>query len=520
MILGEHPPGRVPVASRLDGMPVIPLSLFKQLLLDSKLERVYLFELTVENSVGADVNLKLSTHGWASDTEGSADQVFSGFLSSPLNFGIKLFNSKTLTGRSKFGAGSVTIINCSCVLDDFLTDTSWDKYDFTIKMGGLDFDYDDFGAIFIGRAESVTWDEEKVSIRIRDGQIIFDDLIQENLYSGTGGLNGTDELTGKPKPLCYGVVKNITPINVDPVNQIYHIHDGPIAGVDEVYFNGLAATAGTDYSVGINNGTVTLLVSPNGIVTCDVRGCNNNGYAETGADIIKKIAKDVAGLVDADINLQSFNNVNDINGLSCGFYTGVNAVSMSAVFDQLASSIGGFWGMNRLSKLFVGLVVEPTRSVRTIKEVELLKIARVATPSPTHLTRIAYQKNWTVMSADRVAGAVTDSRKLFLSEEYRFKDDIDGAVKTRHPINTEREVLALLSGAAAASSEAARQQALFGADRDYYNVKVGNPTYQLNVGDVVKLIHTRFGLENGRAFMVVGFSENVKNDTLDLILWG
>jgi len=515
-MLGSFPIGQTPVSSRAALLPYIPPTPYDALIANPALERIYLLELTIENAAGADVDLQFSSHGYRTTSD-----FFPPVLENPLNFGIKLFESSFLTGPSKFGSGSIKLTNCDCALDGYLKDASWSKYDFTVKMGAMDFAYEDFVPIFIGRIESINWDERFVNLRIRDNQVLLNDLLQHNTYAGTGGVEGTADIAGKPKPLCLGACYNIEPVLVDPTTSLYQIHSGAIQSVDAVYFAGLLASAGTDYTVNVAAGTITLLTNPLGTVTCDVRGSSAfGGYVNSVADITERVCVDYGPLTSANINTGAFQALNEANSSAVGFYSGLNPTSISAVVDTLLNSIGGFWGFDRFNKLRVGIVEEPTAAVKTITTEEIIKIARITTPVPTHLSRVGYQKNWTVMNADRLAGAVSETAKSFFQQEYRFAEDSDAAVETKHPINNEREILSLLAGESDATDEVTRIQALFGEDRDIYRVKCRNISHDITIGDVIQVVHDRFELTTGQKFVVIGFTENVKQDNLDLLLWG
>jgi len=175
---------------------------FSALLNDFSLQRVYLLELTGTNFSP----LYLSDCGY-----NSGSNIYEGRLENPFNFETKLFDNNSLIGSSRVNFGNITILNSDGALDGILND-NWDVGSVTLKMGTKDFDYSDFGVIFKGKVEQATWNEKEIILRLRNSEPLLDKPIQTNTYLGTGGLEGTDNLTGIPKPLCYGKCSNISPI--------------------------------------------------------------------------------------------------------------------------------------------------------------------------------------------------------------------------------------------------------------------------------------------------------------------
>lgn len=69
-------------------------------------------------------------------------------------------------------------------------------------------------------------------------------------------IEGDDSIKGKPRPLCFGKVKNIQPVLVNPSRLIYQVADSPVASVDAVRDRGVALAVGdvswNDLSIGFN----------------------------------------------------------------------------------------------------------------------------------------------------------------------------------------------------------------------------------------------------------------------------
>ena len=121
-------------------------------------------------------------------------------------------------------------------------------------------------------------------------------------------LDGSQEISDKlvqvqNKPLCFGYCRNITPFLTNPSLLEYHVHDGQIEEVLAVYDQGSLLTLTTDYSVDLSTGKITLVSSPTGIVTADVRGAKVSGTwldstEEISAELISRAGVSITQTYD------------------------------------------------------------------------------------------------------------------------------------------------------------------------------------------------------------------------------
>jgi hypothetical protein len=110
-----------------------------------------------------------------------------------------------------------------------------------------------------------------------------------------------------------------------------------------------------------------------------------------------------------------------------------------------------------------------------------------------------------------------------LRQEYRTVHLEDSDVLVRHANAEDREVNTLLDSELDARAEAERQLAMFGELRDLYRVRIRSGLFAYNVGDTVELKVSRFGLEDGKVFVVVGWVEDLSDPgkpSVTLVLWG
>ncbi len=507
------------------------LTLIDKLKADNTIKRVYLLEATISSGdfiedagindfgqsdlIQVSAEIKLSTTGYATDTEGFDDQIYDALIQQPFNFGSRLFQSNEMNGSSTPGTGDITLLNGDGSLD-YSLEMDWDQGDIVIKVGMEDSPYTEFEPILKAVADGITWDLDTINIRLRDKRATLNKAIQQSFY----GVGDCPNLVGKPKPLCVGQVRNITPACVNPVSQIYQVHDGEIKAIDAVYFNGLQATAGSDYTVDLLTGQFTLLVNPNGLVTVDVRGAIVDGiYITTCSDIVKYIASTYGGIESFDE--VSFSQVNFINASVVGIYTGTEPKTVNAILDSLVESIGGWWRFTRLDQFQIGVFSTIGETALSITKENITRISRVASPVRPRLTNLQYKKNWTVITPDALAGAVIDENVTFYSNEFRNVVSGNENPDEVSQFSRERYVSTLLDSTIDAQTEVDRQQALFGdKQKSIYDITLDSLLFKDVIGKNIFITYNRFGLDDGRVFKIIGSKENGRFDEQTLTIWG
>lgn len=160
-----------------------------------------------------------------------------------------LFNVGTTSGRSRTAVGDVKLINLDGGLDQYI-DYGFDGREIRILRAGSNPrpEYPlGFTTVFVGTIEAAEFSREFLTLKVRDEQLALSLPIQATKYDGDNvppdGLEGTEDLLGKPKPLNLGTTKNVTPVCVNPAKLIYQLHDGALGSVDDVYDKGMSLKA-------------------------------------------------------------------------------------------------------------------------------------------------------------------------------------------------------------------------------------------------------------------------------------
>lgn len=362
-------------------------------------------------------------------------------------------------------------------------------------------------------------------------------------------LEGGDELEGKRKPLAYGQVRQVAPVLVNGTLLIYQAHAGSLEAVNAVRDRGVvlsfsanyasgrllaaATVAAGDYATCLAEGLIRLGDSPGGIVTCDVQGDDSgtlgaSGYTSTAADIVRKIVTTKGALTDPDdLDTGSFSDLNTTTSAVVGVATGLDRVSIAAVVDSVADSVGAFIDFTLNGRLRVRRLEDPSTATasHTITSIEPDSWSGQNADIPAHTVKLGYRHYPKTLSGEEAASSLADSTRLDYGQPYRDTTSEDSTILTLHPSAALYEVQTLLDASADAATEAARRLAMYKPTRHVYEVQVWNGLYAYALGDVVTFQISRYDLTSGKKFAVIGIdeepiqSENHQN-IATLRLWG
>jgi len=465
-----------------------------------------------------------SSHGFATlSTDTPANTHYEEGVVQPLFFNR---NISDLNGLS-ISNGSIEINNLHGKFDSLLEGFSIDGREIKVLMGRPEWNRSQFGTLFQGSANSWEGDLNSLTIDLRDGMHKINVEVQTNFYLGTGGLEGSNDLKGKRKPLCYGQVFNIPAIIVDTANLIYQVHDGKIQDVTSVYDRGVSLTKVSsapslgEYRVSSSIGTFTLGGSPDGTVTADVQGDNSTSYITRTADIIERIVKTKSGLGSSKIDSTSFTQFNLDSTASIGIWISEER-TIPDVLNELVSAVGGFTGFTKDDKLQIGILKDPESSTakQTFKKQDILSIEQGTLPDDLHPAvwrrQVGYQKNYRIQTD--IAGSVASTKRSFIQEGWRIATKADALVKTRHLLAKDPLfVPALYINSSDAENEAQRLLDLYKVKRYLYTViikQIGG----LDLNDVVTVDYPRWNLNGGKKGRIVGISIDAQNNQSILTL--
>lgn len=506
---------------------------------------IYLAEITAAiDAAGTTRTLRLSDRGFITQPDDApANAYYEPRITQPASLAREMYSGGT-SGRSDIAWGELVATNIDGGLDAWKS-YSFDGRDCIIRLGEDSARYlSDFTTVIKGTVEQATLDWSSFRLLLRDRLSNFDKPWLTTRYAGTNslpsGLEGVGDIKGKVKPRTLGKVLNVQPPCVNTTRLIYEV--GPCASVDAVYDQGIALTAGTNYtsqsdmettapSAGYfrawpGGGYFRLGSSPVGPVTADVtQGAST--AARTVAQLIKQIALDM-GTAAGDISSADVTALDTANSAVAGVYADSDQRAID-LMDQLAASIGAWYGFDRLGVLRMGVLTAPSGD-----PVVVLNAANCLPPQrqqsqdeggglPAYRINLTYAKNYTVQKSG-LAGAVTAARRSVIEQSSASVSVEDASIKTQYLNAVEIKRDTLLSDGTATATEAARLLALYKVAREFYAVRVRDVSAAmlatLDLGSVVQMVFSRFGLADGKLFIVIGITYDFRNRAVDLRLWG
>lgn len=508
----------------------------------------YLVEIEAYNpATSALTTLYFSSNGFTSTgSDSPAHQHYEARLLQPGLMRRDIFNQGATGGASTTGYGLIELVNVGAL--DGIVDYGFDGRAIRILLGEQSAARSTFTTVFKGTMEQAEFTWERLSLRIRDRLSEFDRPIQSSLYLGNNnlpaGLEGTaDDLKGKPKPLVYGQVFNVSPPLVNSSRLIYQIHDGALASVDRVMDQGAALTAGALYSsqadmesnapaagmyrAWLAGGYIRLGTTPVGQVTADAtQGASASN--RTVAQIIKSIAIDRGGIASGDVVSA---DVTALDTASASAIVGIfilESTSIKTALDAIANSVGAWYSFDRLGRLRMAQLTTPTgAALGEFNQQDIVSLERTPTNDtdrgiPAYQVRISYARNYTVMNSS-IAGSVSVGFRAWLAEEHRTLTATDTGVLTQHLLSPVLEFESLLVAAADAQSEANRRLTLYKTRRERLNVRLQvapGVTDTVDLGNIVTIKIDRFGYSAGKKFRVIGIQPDYRTGSIDLTLWG
>jgi hypothetical protein len=522
---------------------------------------VYLIEITAyDPGVPGVVTLRYGSEGF-SDPAGPG--FFDGRLIVAPTLTRTTFAGGTTFGPIEVGFGEIRLANADGGLDD-LVDYGFDGRQLRVLIGETGDVYADFVELLVGTIQQPTFTHEEVAFRIRDRLFELDTDIQTTLYAGTNsGATGqeglADDIKGKPKPLSYGQVDNVTPVPVNTTQLIYQYHTGSGATASAIYEGGGTITKGSDYtsladmtttapSAGQardwpGGGMFRLGSSPTLPITCDVvEGAS--AADRTAAQILERIVTGPGGIDAGDVVAGDVTALDSATAAVVGVYISEPRTVLD-VLTEVANAVGAWVGFDRQGQFrmrrFAAPSGTPVATLRILDRnavadsttLDIIDVQRVATEDegrgvPAYRYSLRYGRNWTQQrNGEMATTGISQARRAFLAEDWRTAVDTDASVQTAHLKAIELEADSLIVAEAAAATEAARRLDLYSVRRDRLVIRTFlSPAMAevVDLGAVVSVEMPRYGYDAGRLMTVIGISLGQdpagRPDIVDLDLWG
>lgn len=496
-----------------------------------------------------------------SPSETPARAIYLNRLLEPGSFQVSIYRQGIVGGRAEVGYGVIEVDNTDGVLDH-LKYVAFDGRSLVIRYGESEAAYPSgFTTLFTGTMQGSELEYSRVRFLLRDRQAeVFSKKAQgprtgisDNTFAGTNsagnGIEGGSDIKDKPKPICYGKVRNIQPPCVNTSKFIYQVNWRAVNSIDAVYSGGVALTPGTarastaalesnvpsagtfDYYIGSGSTGAYFRIASDlqTQITADVTEGASAG-ARTVAQIMKKILIDLGEIDTGEISASDVTALDSSNSSVIGLWIGTEERDIAALIDDVAKSVGAFLTLDRLGVWRMGQLKAPSgAAAATLKQWQIKnngqKVQRIAPNDddrgiPNYRVKVYYQQNYTRQNAGDLNGAAA-SRVNFTAYDFRDVSSSDNTVLTKHPLSKVKELTSLIDAESDAQAFADDRKAIFKEERetvavtlDFENAPV------LNLNDVVTLDVPRYDWNGGKDFRLVGIDNQFRKNEVTLTLWG
>ena len=195
------------------------------------------------------------------------------------------------------------------------------------------------------------------------------------------------------------------------------------------------------------------------------------------------------------------------------------------VIHGLLESVGAWWAPDRDGVVRVRQLVAPSApAILSLTAADLLApIVRLVSRDkgyglPPYRQTVLYRKNYTVQR-DTVTSAAQQS---YRSNKWRQATAVNAWTLVRHPLAPSVAEESCLVDIHDANMEAARRLAMRSANIDRFELvaPMNDETMALELGDVIQLTHSRYNLDAGVLFRVMGIRPEAAHARLVLDVWG
>lgn len=504
----------------------------------------YLVEISPKERGGSVATFNYSDVGYTSPPIGTNTNIhFEARARQPLRLNRTLPVAPELGRRVATEIAGIELNNEDGGLDDLVLDYAIDGRRIRVLVGETDDQYDNFVPIFAGRGVDWFGDLRTVTINARDEAHRLDIPFQADLYEGTGGIEGTEELKGKCRPVTFGQCPNVLLELIDPTNLVYQFHHRQAQSVDAVYDRGAALTPTADqanyadliatvlsagqYATCLALGLVRLETTPTGLVTADVKGDASGSYIDTTFPIAQRILTDYAGISTAEIETLAFAAMGaEVTGV-IGWHQGLDSITCEQAMSEIVGHCAAWWGGTPTGPFTVGRVEEPdpaevslSLGMIDILDAEIIPAPPGAFP-PRFRQRVAYNNNWTVQRGEDLAASVSAARRLQLAEPHSIATAEDLTTQDDFALAQDPDPLqSLFVNSADAEAEAQRLIDLLSVPRTTVLVPLKDGGYDAPLGATVDLTTPR--INDGLIWYarVIGHEVDAGDNRVNLILWG
>lgn len=434
-------------------------------------------------------------------------------------------------------------------LDDLRT-KGWDGAAIELRRGAPEAYFSTYSTVAVLSAAGIRYDLRRKEILLRDlaWKLNGAELHGER-YGGTGGADGDATLKGRIKPIAFGSVFNVPPVQINATALIYQVSCTSVLAFDAVKDGGASLTIGTDYATydllaaaSVGAGTVAtckalglfrLGAAPVYAVTVDLRGDNDTinglGYPSTRAAIARRIATGRGNIKlrdPQDLDGTAFEYLDQWQPATVGRYW-AEEISKADALTELMAGCAGWWTVRLSGRLAVGQLEDPALVAANITldydpsdtEARLGEPAVIDWQLPRRSTVMGWKRNYSPLNVTQIAGSVSQADSAVLQAEARFATSQNLWVSSGYPSAPVVTIDGGFTTEADAQLEADRQARIFSKVREALEVPVVMDPFADVVGRVIRIANgSRLGLGAAANTLCHGIAVNGNNKPI-LRLW-
>ncbi|CAO3440134.1 hypothetical protein [Azospirillum endophyticum] len=461
-------------------------------------------------------------------------------IETPLTVRRSLFAGSAIGGYSETSFGKATLGNDDGAYD-WLSDLDWDGRLVEILYTPVERPaLADFAVLFSGAAEQLVLGD-LIEIELRDLLVLLDVPASRGQFGGTGGIDGTVALKGRDKPWLIGRRRQIEPVLIDAANNVYMIDPMgfsallaardmgvtyPNAVGDYASYAALVAASltGTNVATSKAAGLIRLGQKPEGRFTVDAEGVQVSGtWIYRFGDLVRHLVTSMTTVTAGSLLDASFTAFNALQPAVLGYWCdGSSVPQVRDVVDELAQSVGAYWGFGDDRKLALGRYDGPAAIADfTFGERDIIDLTPRSVERRMKSLKLGYRPFGVTFTADELKQVNVSSADLeAFQNAYRWTLLGTSAIAAAASLlATVDEAKSLFDDEAAAATERDRRLALFGAKRKAFDVVVPL-TPGLHAGHTVKLNDARYGLSAGWRGVVLEAERNADDETHKLTVIG
>lgn len=509
---------------------------------------IYVAEITAAiDASGTLATFYHATDGFATTpADTPANTYVSARLKNPGNLRREMFSGNRVFGAVRAGFGEIVLINVDGGVDAY-KDYGFDGQKIVLyacESEAVPAYPSGFTKVFELRMRDVVVSLSDLRIRLRDRLDELDKPLLQNIYGGTGGVDGVAARKGQRRPRQYGYAKWTTPTLVDNTILLYQFTDNALYGYSitnppKVYDSGVEITYnGTDYTseadMIANSPAVGQfrMYPAGGYVRLGSFAYSVTGYTPpvsysgTGT-VLKQVALDM-GVATGDINSSDVTAADALaTSGAIGWHAAGTDVTALQCMSEIAEVQGLWFGFDRLGSLRMGQLITPTGTAIYSFTLQNCTSVERGTPGdmavPIWQLTYNYERNWT--PNPRVAGSLSADVLYDRSQAWRQLIVSDSAIKDKHKaaeVLVRNAPTEYNTNTTTMTTEANRVLSLFKADRDLVKVKTqfALALLAVDLGSVVEVRINRFGFDAGKKFVVVAVQFDLSTGSAEYSLWG